>query len=156
MAIFPANATFLFQTARGPTAIVDDVPSTQTRGLLVVASVRTAAQKDASATASTDVDLFKIPLTGRAVTPKALPNTLKAGTQAIAYLWRLQGGFKLPTAFSSIAEYDIFLEMNRPYIQQQGTFFTKAVVQSRFGVQSVLGDQIDGHLVTEVAWDEPL
>jgi hypothetical protein len=154
MAIFPPNATLIFDNPTALSTMADGVPVVPSEPFLLVASVSLDSSQRRELMA--DADLFKVPLKGRAVTPKALPNTIKPGSQAKGIFWRVGGGFKVPVSFASISEYEQFVIDNEAQILVSGDFFIKVDLGSRFGVQNILGDRVDGHLVTEVAWEDPL
>lgn len=155
MAVFPSNATILFTLPVSDLGLVNYVPSVATTPFLVVASFPEALQNNPIVT-NVDSDVHTLKLSGRVSSPSVMPNTLKPGSAGACAMWRLQDGFSVPDTFESIAAYNLFLDQNFEYVTQQGTFFLRAVVQSRFRVQSILGDSIEGHLSTEVAWDESL
>ena len=153
MAIFPANATIIFeQPATSQRINSHGTPTVETKSLIVVASFPTPNNQ--SAQQLNDADYFQIPLAGRAITPKALPNDIKPGTTGKAYLWRLTSAFRLPEFFASVTELEAFAESNEENIIQRGVFHLRADIGNRFKVQQILGDKIEGTLTTQVAWDE--
>lgn len=152
MGVFPSNATILFQQPVSDVGIIAHTPAVVSADLLVVASLKEKTRQ-ITGDRTIDTDLYQLPLTGRANNPGALPPSLKPGSRGKCLLWRLQDGFTVPDAF---VDYDQFIEANSAYILHQGDFFLRAVVQSRFSVQAILGDQIEGHLTTTVAWDEAI
>ena len=156
MAIFPANTTIVFQVPTAPQQIgLNGTPETLTAPLVVVASTSEVA-RIGSETRLQDIDYFQIDLTGRSITPKALPNTIKPGTSGQCYVWRLTSAFKLPESFANLEALEAFAEANEGNILQNGVFYLKADTGSKFKVQQILGDKIVGSLTTKVAWDETL
>jgi hypothetical protein len=140
MAIFPANATIIFEQPATASRIgINGTPETTTTPLIVVASLGEMVSRANSDQQLRDVDYFQIQLTGRAVTPKALPNTIKPGTTGQCLYWRLTSSFAAA---------------NEANIIQRGVFYLRADLGSKFKVQQILGDKITGSLTTQVAWDE--
>ena len=153
MAIFPANATLIFERANTPQSInAYGTPTVSTEPYIVVASLRESRMSQSQQL--NDADYFQIPMVGRAITPKAMPNDIKPGTDSKIYLWRLTTAFKLPESFADLATLNTFAEDNEANIIQRGVFHLKADTSSRFKVQQILGDKIEGTLTTQVAWDE--
>jgi hypothetical protein len=155
MAIFPANATIIFEQPATASRIgINGTPETTTTPLIVVASLGEMVSRANSDQQLRDVDYFQIQLTGRAVTPKALPNTIKPGTTGQCLYWRLTSSFKLPESFASVTALEAFAAANEANIIQRGVFYLRADLGSKFKVQQILGDKITGSLTTQVAWDE--
>ena len=157
MAIFPANTTIVFQVPTAQQQIgLNGTPETPTAPLVVVASMGEVPSRANTENRLQDIDYFQLDLKGRAITPKALPNTIKPGTSGQCYVWRLTSSFKLPESFASLEALETFAEANEGNILQNGVFYLKADTGSKFKVQQILGDKIVGSLTTKVAWDETL
>lgn len=154
MAVFPANATLVFTQPGGVAGYDQGLAQVYPAGLLVVASLSVDSAQSREMMA--DADLIRIPLKGRAITPLALPNTVIPGSQATVELWRVGGGFSVPESFESFGDYQAFVANNQAQIIQRGDFFLKADIGSRFQVQAILGDKIEGHLISESAWEQPV
>lgn len=155
-AIFPPNIVLVFQQ---PTTVhgLDSLgnPEVPVEPLIVVASLSKSRTASNNRDRLQDADMFQINLSGRAVTPKALPNTIKPGSAADATMFRVGAGFKVPTFFRSVEALEWFKEQNEGQIIQRGHFNLMADIGSRFAVQVPLGDKVEGLLTTEISWSEP-
>lgn len=152
MAVFPANATLRFRAPSDNVRIgFDGTPQVKTGDFVVTASLKQKIDAVTLPSKKSDSDDSEIILEGRTVSPAALPNWILPGSKAIAHLWRVDGSFALPETFTA-DELDAFLESNSNQVTQTGTFFLKGSIGSRFGVQEILGDRIDGRLFLNVAW----
>lgn len=134
--VFPANATLLFG---------------QPEPLLIVAYLRESSNSAYQLQALDAGGIGSTALSGRAIAPDRLPNTLRGGQQAECIIWAVGDAFELPV-FGSIAEYEQFVLDNQSAINQQGQFFLDAGVRGVFGVEEVLGERLRGYLQSSTGW----
>ena len=85
------------------------------------------------------------------VSPLSLTNWLLPGSKAIAHFWRIESGFALAEDLT-IEGLDALLLSDASQVTQTGIFFLKGSVGSRWGIQEILGDKIDGRMFLNVAW----
>ena len=145
-----ANLTVCFQVPSG---------AEEADGLVVEPVVVTAWAKryrPAQAQPLQDGEMARLLYRGYWVTPFQKPQGILAEQTGKGYVWRtVPGRFRLPLAgFSSVAEYNAFIEANRDRIVAEGDFILADTPPGPFGVEEKTGDPFEGELVTRTAWQD--
>jgi len=162
MAVFPSNATIVFQLPANPT-IDDDhpineegSPEIETTDFIMIASLgeQSLTEFGVAPVMDRDMDIHQKRMKGRCNFPPQMPNVIKPGATGDMVQWRVSSGFSLPESFEDIDVYRAFIRDNIDNVLQRGVFTLMVDTGSKFAIQEILGDKLRGYFTSDVSWSE--
>ncbi len=155
-----SNLTVVFQMPTGlQTTNMTGNPSLEVEPLVCMAYVlrENLRRQQRQTPLGAGAELSEIRLEGHWIVPLQAPQNLAPEQAGEAYMWRVDSGFTLPqNGFTTLSEYETFVESNRDRVTAEGRFIIAASPPNPFGVAAILGDAFQGYLITKTLWADEL